>query len=337
VRGRDPDAWAAALRPYLVDIERARRAGAAARRTVRAECDPSTIAAERIACYERAIATTTRRRRETLRPSPAAAPLVRQCAPRWFEWAADAAAEVPLKHFYLATAEQLLQLIHRVHPELERRGLAGWRICDLAATPPVSAMLVALGATVVQVDIEMKELEAAWAMLEELNLPTGALVCADAFRTPLRDASFDLVWNSGFIEHFSDPGSIVADMARLARPAGSVCVLVPASFTAHTLVARALARRRGDYYWDWVGKEGNFTARSLGALLSSCGLELLASGRANVRRSVVDDLYVLKHERRRLLRPAVGAAMRYADALERSVPMARALGFTAGAIGRKSS
>jgi glycogen(starch) synthase len=337
VRGRDPDAWAAALRPYLVDIERARRAGTAARRTVRAQCDPATIGAERIECYERAVAATARRRRDALRPSRAAAPLVRQCAPRWFEWAADAAAEVPWKHFYLATAEQLLQLIRRVHPDLEGRGLAGSRICDLAATPPVSAMLVALGATVVQVDIEMKELDAARAMLEELDLPTGGLVCADAFRTPLRDASFDLVWNSGFVEHFSGPGSIVGDMARLARPAGAVCVLVPASFTAHTLVARPLARRRGEYYWDWVGKEGDFTARSLGALLSASGLELLASGRANVRRSVVDDRYVLKHERRRVLRPAVGAAMRYADALERSVPAARALGFTAGAIGRKSS
>lgn len=337
VRGRDADAWAAALRPYLLDVERARESGSAARRTVRAECDPATLAAERVACYERAIATAARQRHDALLPSPQAAPLVRQLAPRWFEWAADAAAEVPWKHFYLATAEQLLQLIRRVHPELERRGLSGWRVCDLAATPPVSAMLVALGASVVQVDVRLEELDAARAVLEELDLPSGSLVCADAFRPPLRDASFDLVWNSGFIEHFADPGSIVAGMARLARPNGSVCVLVPASFTVHTLVARPLARRRGDYYWDWVGKEGDFTARSLGALLSASGLDLVASSRANVRRSLLDDRYVLKHARRRLLRPLVGAAIRGTDSIERSVPAARGLAFMAGAIGRNPS
>jgi glycosyltransferase involved in cell wall biosynthesis len=331
---RDPAAWAAALRTHLLDPDAARAAGASGRRTVQAECDPSTIAGARIDCYERAIAQNASRRRRALRPSDASAPLVRRCAPRWYEWAVAAASEVPWKHFYLATAEQLLGLLRHAHPDLERTGLAGVRICDLAATPPISAMLAELGAFVTQVDIERSELETARSILRELELPEGGLLCADAFRSALRSASFDVVWNSGFIEHFADPGAIVDDMAALARPGGTVCVLVPASFTLHTIVARPLARRGPGYYWDWVGKEGDFTARSLGALLRRSGLEVLEANRANVRRSLVDDRYVLRHERRRQLRPLIGAAVRASDRLERSFPAVRALGFMAGAIGR---
>jgi glycosyltransferase involved in cell wall biosynthesis len=57
----DPGALAAALRPYLVDPERAGRAGREARSVVKDHCAPDRIAQAREACYEEAIGRWRRR------------------------------------------------------------------------------------------------------------------------------------------------------------------------------------------------------------------------------------------------------------------------------------
>jgi len=50
----DAHAWAAALRPYLLDAQVASEAGRAARALVREKADPAVIAARRVECYDRA-------------------------------------------------------------------------------------------------------------------------------------------------------------------------------------------------------------------------------------------------------------------------------------------
>ena len=51
------------------------------------------------------------------------------------------------------------------------------------------------------------------------------------FSMPFCDASFDLVYNSGVIEHFPDPGNIeaVREMARVLKPSGRMVIIVPNS------------------------------------------------------------------------------------------------------------
>jgi glycosyltransferase involved in cell wall biosynthesis len=51
----DPDSFAAALRPYLLDPHLATTTGEAAREIALRHCHPSTIAAQREACYLQAI------------------------------------------------------------------------------------------------------------------------------------------------------------------------------------------------------------------------------------------------------------------------------------------
>ncbi len=43
------------------------------------------------------------------------------------------------------------------------------------------------------------------------------IIKGDMRRIPFRDKSFDLVWNSGTLEHFSDPVPIIAEMKRVGK------------------------------------------------------------------------------------------------------------------------
>lgn len=54
-------------------------------------------------------------------------------------------------------------------------------------------------------------------------------VLGSIFTIPFRDNTFDLVYNSGVIEHFEDPTNIAAiqEMARVTRPSGRVVIIVP--------------------------------------------------------------------------------------------------------------
>src|SRR5437762_1404486 len=46
------------------------------------------------------------------------------------------------------------------------------------------------------------------------------LVLADARSLPFPSASFDLVLSGGLLEHFRDPGPVLAEMSRILRPGG---------------------------------------------------------------------------------------------------------------------
>lgn len=54
---------------------------------------------------------------------------------------------------------------------------------------------------------------------------------ADMFYLPFKDQSFDLVYNSGVIEHFPDPENChaVMEMARITRKGGHIIIIVPNS------------------------------------------------------------------------------------------------------------
>ncbi|HPS23938.1 MAG TPA: class I SAM-dependent methyltransferase [Methanoregulaceae archaeon] len=49
------------------------------------------------------------------------------------------------------------------------------------------------------------------------------------FEIPFRDNMFDLVYNSGVIEHFVDPTNVnaIREMARVTKPSGRVIIIVP--------------------------------------------------------------------------------------------------------------
>lgn len=60
-----------------------------------------------------------------------------------------------------------------------------------------------------------------------LDRPGVRLLAFDGSAAPFPDRSFDLVFSYHVLEHVLDFDSSVADMARLARPGGHVCVIFP--------------------------------------------------------------------------------------------------------------
>jgi ubiquinone/menaquinone biosynthesis C-methylase UbiE len=54
-------------------------------------------------------------------------------------------------------------------------------------------------------------------------------VLGSIFKIPFGDNTFDLVYNSGVIEHFKDPENVVAikEMARVTKPSGKIIIIVP--------------------------------------------------------------------------------------------------------------
>lgn len=75
-------------------------------------------------------------------------------------------------------------------------------------------------------------------------------VVADAAALPFDDASFDLVLSQAVLEHVETPEVVVAEMVRVLRPGGLLCVEVPFMQPYHPV---PIHRR-------------NFTAEGLGAL-----------------------------------------------------------------------
>ena len=94
---------------------------------------------------------------------------------------------------------------------------------------------------VVGLDLPDATLAAGWGEI-------GAGVFGDAGRLPFADASFDLTLAIEVLEHLEDPGSAIAELARVAKPGSRIVLSVPAE-----PLWRGLNLLRGKY----VGQLGN--------------------------------------------------------------------------------
>lgn len=100
-----------------------------------------------------------------------------------------------------------------------------------------------------------------------------SVLLGDIRAMPFRDNSFDLVYNSGVIEHFREPENIgaIREMARVVKKTGTVIVIVPNTlcpwYRAGKLVA-GLAKRFE------FGYEENYTPGRLRRALEEAGLDV---------------------------------------------------------------
>jgi SAM-dependent methyltransferase len=93
----------------------------------------------------------------------------------------------------------------------------------------------------------------------------------DIFHIPFKDNSFDLVYNSGVIEHFSKPMNIAAlkEMARIVRPRGFVIVIVPNSYCPWYRIGKFVATLFGKFEF---GYEEDYTQKRLESIMKESGL-----------------------------------------------------------------
>ena len=107
--------------------------------------------------------------------------------------------------------------------------VAGLKVLDAGSGPAHDSLVFSLrGAEVTALDISKAALETADQIYADLDLPLTA-VRADARDMPFDDNSFDLAFNAGVLEHFTDDQleKVIDQMIRVVRPGGVVLAFCP--------------------------------------------------------------------------------------------------------------
>jgi SAM-dependent methyltransferase len=122
-----------------------------------------------------------------------------------------------------------------------------------AGTGLLSLELAKRGANVTLLDVAPEALAIAGRHFEDQG-QTAAFVEGSILNLPFEDASFDLVWNTGVVEHFhsNERRQAIAEMLRVVKPTGVVVTINPSATGKIYRFAKQRAERRGT--WD-VGFE----------------------------------------------------------------------------------
>jgi len=105
-----------------------------------------------------------------------------------------------------------------------------------------------------------------------LGSPGALAAVADGEALPYPDAYFDRVTNMGSLEHYEDPARGAAEMARVLKPDGLVCLHVPNTFGLRWNVMHAW--RRGDVHDDGQPIQRYGTRAQWTRLLAAGGLSV---------------------------------------------------------------
>lgn|SRR5215469_4889209 len=127
------------------------------------------------------------------------------------------------------------------------------------------------GATTVGLDYSEEALDVCRAH-ERQNGTTGrtTFVNGDARKLPFPSESFDYVFSVGLIEHFEDPGQLLAEQNRVLRRGGYILVQVPQTYSLYTPMKMLLIRLGK---WPYGGWETQFSKRQLSDLAVKAGFE----------------------------------------------------------------
>lgn len=149
----------------------------------------------------------------------------------------------------------------------------GARVLEVGAGTGRDAVALArAGAEVVTLDYVPGSLVLTRRAAESAEQPV-TLVCGDALAMPFADATFDVVFHQGLLEHFRDPLPLLRENVRVLRPGGSLLVDVPQTFHYYTLGKQVLIKL-GRWFAGW---ETQFTVGRLEGLLCTAGVEVVRS------------------------------------------------------------
>lgn len=121
------------------------------------------------------------------------------------------------------------------------------RLCEAGSgSGKISLWLAAAGARVTLVDLAPEALQRSRQAFQAYKLP-GRFIEADIRRMPFPDASFDVTWNAGVLEHFSTDEQVVIlrEMARVTRRQGLVLVCTPNAKCLPYRLGKYVAEQRG--------------------------------------------------------------------------------------------
>src|SRR5690349_11180353 len=148
---------------------------------------------------------------------------------------------------------------------------AGRSFCEVGSgSGTTSGQLAKLGGKMTLVDISPKSLAFAKRHFEAERLPAQYAI-QDGLRLGFRDGAFDVVFNGGVIEHFTDEGKIalIREMYRVVKPGGLLVIVVPNAHDFPFRLGKWIAERRGKWIF---GFEDDLSAGRFRRLASSAGL-----------------------------------------------------------------
>jgi SAM-dependent methyltransferase len=93
------------------------------------------------------------------------------------------------------------------------------------------------------------------------------------FNIPCRKNTFDLVYNSGVIEHFKYPSNVeaVREMARVTKPYGKVIIIVPNSFCLWYKTGKFIAIMTKNFEF---GYEEDYSPNRIKEIIARAGLTI---------------------------------------------------------------
>lgn len=97
------------------------------------------------------------------------------------------------------------------------------------------------------------------------------LICGDAFNLPFRDETFDVVFHQGLLEHFRNPGDLIAENVRILKRGGILLIDVPQRFHYYTL-AKHILIAMGKWFAGW---ETEFSVGQLHGLMEARGVRVI--------------------------------------------------------------
>ncbi|MBN2072050.1 MAG: class I SAM-dependent methyltransferase [Candidatus Krumholzibacteriota bacterium] len=146
----------------------------------------------------------------------------------------------------------------------------GMRILEVGAGTGRDGIYMAReGASVVSLDYSLSSLGMIGGQLSEED--DVALCCADAFRLPFGDETFDLVFHQGLLEHFRNPEDMMSEHRRVLKKGGYILVDVPQRWHYYTLI-KHLFILIGKWFAGW---ETEFSPRQLERLLIDNSFEIV--------------------------------------------------------------
>jgi ubiquinone/menaquinone biosynthesis C-methylase UbiE len=149
----------------------------------------------------------------------------------------------------LASTRYVIGILERVLGDLR-----GKTLLDAGSGTGLNSLaLAARGARVTLLDIAPPALDIARVYYEEQGL-SAAFVPGSIFEMPFEAGTFDVVWNTGVIEHFEEDErrQAVREMLRVMKPGGTMITINPNAGARIYRFAKEWAERHGR--WD-VGFE----------------------------------------------------------------------------------